>query len=78
MNRRRPSPVHSQVPPKKPVEQHHQTTSYSISPERKRWVQENYDRLGYRNPSHLVDDLIRELMSESKDNHATGREKREK
>ena len=76
MRRMRLTRVHPTVPPKKPLEQHRQSTSFSLSPERRRWVQDNYERLNYRTPSHLVDDLIRRLMVDSADGREVPKDRR--
>ena len=52
------------VPPRKPMDQHKQTASFSLDPARRAWLRENYARLGYRNESHAVDELIKRLMDE--------------
>lgn len=62
MTRNRLGRRRSVLPPKKPIEAHKVSVSISLDPARRRWLRENFDRLNYRNESHMVDDLIRRSM----------------
>ena len=64
MNRARVGHTRYTLPPRKPIEEHRKSVSYSIDPQRREWLRENFDRLGFRNESHAVDELIRRLIRE--------------
>ena len=62
MTRNRLGGPGTHLPPKKPLAAHKLSISISLDPGRRRWLRENFDRLGYRSESHMVDDLIRRAM----------------
>ena len=49
------------VPPRKPINEHKQSGTWSIDPNVRRWLRENFGGLGFRSESHAVEEAIRRL-----------------
>ena len=55
------------MPPKKPEHLRKVPITVTIDPEHRKWLKDNYSKLGFRSESHAVDEAIRELIKSKSD-----------
>lgn len=52
------------MPPRKDPEKRMQHLTVTVSPANREWLRANWEKLGYRNESHAVDDALRRMRVE--------------